>query len=342
MLQHRYIIMDYIRYYLAISVVIAHYNIALGADIMWTMNSSTAVGAFFGVSGFLVYASYLKHTDTLSFIKNRALRIIPIYCFIVVFFAMLLCSISSLPIIGYFTDITFWKYIIANLCFLNFLQPTLPGVFENLPISAVNGSLWTLKIEWALYLSIPVIFWLVKHFKVSIRWFIYMLFLFSVAYRYILLKAYNRTGNEFYYILSYQFCGQLIYFYAGVLFYILKHHLINNKASVMTVSIIIITCFKLLTDNDFIVVRILHHLLFPVALVWLILSLCTFPVKSLYIPVIKNYSYEIYLCHLPIIQIGAYFGIRAYISDFSLPLLLIIIFAFAYISSNLISKVTNR
>lgn len=334
--------MDYIRYYLAISVVIAHYNIALGADIMWPMSSSTAVGAFFGLSGFFVYASYLNHPDTHSFIKNRVLRIIPIYSFVVVFFAMLLCTISSLSTTEYFTDFTFWKYIITNLCFLNFLQPTLPGVFDNLPINAVNGSLWTLKVEWMLYLTIPALFWLERHLKLSIPKSIYGLFLFSVAYRYILLMAYNKTGNVFYYILSYQFCGQLVYFYAGVFFYNLRHHLINHKRLVITVTTIIIAYFKLLAGYNSIVVGILSHLLFPIALVWLILSLCTFPAEKLCIPAIKNYSYEIYLCHLPIIQIGAYFGIRTYISDFSLPVLLAIISAFAYISAIIISKVTNR
>lgn len=336
--QHRYIIMDYVRYFLAISVVIAHYNTALGANISWPMSSATAVGAFFGLSGFLVYANYLKHHNTLTYIKNRALRIIPIYSFIVVFFAVLLCTISSLSIIEYFTDITFWKYIIANLCFLNFLQPTLPGVFDNLSIVVVNGSLWTLKIEWSLYLSIPVLFWLERHLRLRIQWSIYMLILFSVAYRYILLAAYNKTGDEFYYILSYQFCGQLIYFYAGVLFYNLRHHLIKYKASVMIVTTIIITCFSFLNDHSSMAVEILSHLLFPVSLVWLTLTLCTLPAEKLCIPAISNYSYEIYLCHLPIIQIGAYFGIRICISDFSLPLLWAIIFAFAYISSNIIRK----
>lgn len=334
--------MDYVRYYLAIAVVIQHYNIALGADIPWPMNSSSAVGAFFGLSGFLVYASYLKHPDIRTYIKNRALRIIPIYSFIVIFFAVLLCSISTLPVIEYFTDVTFWKYILANLCFLNFVQPTLPGVFDGLPINAVNGSLWTLKVEWALYLSIPFFFWFVRRFRLSVKWSIFVLFIFSVAYRYVMLIAYNRTENELYNILSYQFCGQLVYFYAGVLFYDLRNHIINHKAFIITVAAVIMSGFCLLGDCDSVILELLAYLMLPVALVWLILSLSILPADRLHIPAISNYSYELYLSHLPIIQIGAYFGIRTYMSDLSLPLLLIIIFAYSYISEKIMRKVTKR
>lgn len=69
---------------------------------------------------------------------------------------------SDLTPAQYFTDSGLIKYLAANLSFLNFLHPTLPGVFQGQEFvnPAVNGSLWTMKIEWALYLSVPLIYFL--------------------------------------------------------------------------------------------------------------------------------------------------------------------------------------
>ena len=47
----------------------------------------------------------------------------------------------------------------ANLIFLNFVHPTLPGVFEGNQLSEVNGALWTLKIEVMFYAAVPLLAW---------------------------------------------------------------------------------------------------------------------------------------------------------------------------------------
>ena len=80
-------------------------------------------------------------------------RILPPYWATVVLFAILLGFCSASP--DYFLSGQFWKYLIANLCFVNFVEPALPGVFDGMEVTAVNGSLWTMKVEWMLYLSMP-------------------------------------------------------------------------------------------------------------------------------------------------------------------------------------------
>lgn len=42
------------------------------------------------------------------------------------------------------------------MIFLNFISPSIPGVFES---NLIYGALWTIKIEVMFYISIPLIAW---------------------------------------------------------------------------------------------------------------------------------------------------------------------------------------
>lgn len=59
----RYNNMDLMRYVLSIAVIVAHYNIIMGTDIYWFIDSGTAVGLFLGISGYLVCGCYEKQYD---------------------------------------------------------------------------------------------------------------------------------------------------------------------------------------------------------------------------------------------------------------------------------------
>lgn len=52
-----------VRYYLALSVLIVHFNSLTGSNIFWPTSSYAGVGGFFALSGFLMYGSYLKRGD---------------------------------------------------------------------------------------------------------------------------------------------------------------------------------------------------------------------------------------------------------------------------------------
>lgn len=180
------------------------------------LSSEFAVKAFFVVSGILIFMSYERSRSLKSYFEKRIRRIYPAYMTIVVASSLLLYMVSSYGFRNYFS-VGWYKYLLANLAFLNFLHPNLPGVFDNNKVTAINGALWTLKIEVMFYLCVPLIVLLFRKFsKPSVMISIYLL---SVLYSWILTQFAMKTGSESYLILARQLPGQMTYFIAGAFIY---------------------------------------------------------------------------------------------------------------------------
>lgn len=186
-----------------------------------------AVNTFFVVSGLLIYRSYTRSSSVRSYLGKRVRRIYPAYFTIVTLSAVALCLLTTLPLSHYF-GLGFWKYLGANLLFLNFLAPTLPGVFASNPMPAVNGALWTLKIEVAFYLFVPIMHFLCR--RLGTRRVIVALFCLSCLWKYgfMWMAATHHASSSFsldrsrgiFAELSTQFPGELLYFCAGVLVFL--------------------------------------------------------------------------------------------------------------------------
>lgn len=285
--------MGLIRYILAFAVIIAHFNVVTGADYYFPISSYHAVGGFFALSGFLVYNSYMRSGNLLHFVKRRARKILPPYLTIVLLCAFLLgFTLTPHDWDSYFS--TDWlKYLGANLSFLNFLHPSLPGVFGG---EAVNGSLWTIKIEWLLYLSIPIVVWSIR--KLSIKnelvYFI-ILYLLSAFYRMGFLWLYDMNGQEIYNILSRQVFGQFCYFYTGVVLF--KYYGLFRKHIVMflAIAVLMVGVSQL---NGWIAI-----FCEPVGVSTLTIGISMLLSGWFSIFNKNNVSYEMYLFHLPIIQL---------------------------------------
>ena len=128
--------------------------------------SSICVKVFFILSGFWVTISLLRSESVKQYALKRIKKILPPYFTVVIGFAILLCVFSTLSPKEYFSNAGFWKYLAANLTTLNFLHTFLPGVFEGLPLNgAVNGALWTIKVEIAFYVVLPFLFFVISKCK---------------------------------------------------------------------------------------------------------------------------------------------------------------------------------
>ncbi len=112
---------------------------------------------FFTVGGYLITESWKRDPDYLCYLIRRVFRIFPalITCIAVLTF-MIGPLLSAYTLKEYFTDNGTWNYLKNMRLYVNY---TLPGVFSQNPIStAVNGSLWSLPVEFFMYLLIPAIY----------------------------------------------------------------------------------------------------------------------------------------------------------------------------------------
>lgn len=127
-----------------------------GSDLLGQLTlvrtaGALAVDVFFLISGFLVAASLSRHSVR-DFVAARALRIYP---------ALAVCAGLTVFVLGpmvttspnYWQDADTWRYLLSNMTLWR-AEFWLPGVFEGLPRTAVNGSLWTLPIEGRLYVCL--------------------------------------------------------------------------------------------------------------------------------------------------------------------------------------------
>ena len=251
-----------------------------------------SVFAFFVISGFLIYASLDKLRDTRKYFVNRAKRILPAYVAVVVFFAVFLFFFSGGSAKEYFSA-SWLKYLGVNLIFLNFLEPCINFVFTDNPTCAVNGSLWTIKVEVMFYLFVPVLFWFIKHkSKIIQNGTLIVLYLLSLLY----FTGMNLLGKD---TLAKQFPGCLTYFVSGILLYLNLDFFKKHQWKFIIPAISIILVEKLLFH---------YTALFPFALGIVIIGFAYSKIPLQNFAKFGDISYGMYLLHYPIIQLFIQLG----------------------------------
>lgn len=144
---------DFLRIFLATGIIAWHTAQLSGhlemarASAFW-FSEYMLVPMFFALSGFLVAGSSMR-LSAKNFLLNRAARIVPALVADIVFAALLIGPlVTTLPASLYFTDATFFSYFLNTVGWIHY---SLPGVFENNPSSEVNGALWTVPFEISCY-----------------------------------------------------------------------------------------------------------------------------------------------------------------------------------------------
>lgn len=283
---------DAIRLLLAFSVFLSHsYPISGDSSLKrlsYLANAAIAVQCFFIISGFLIFMSYDNSRSLRDYFRKRALRIYPAYFTIVVLCAIAGTIVTTVPLREFFAG-PLQKYLVYNLAFLNYLCPSLPGVFDTNPTPVINGALWTIKIEAMFYVSVPLITALLR--RVPRIPFLLALYAGSLVYR----VACERTGH---YSLAVQLPGQMSFFVGGALIYF-YFDTFKQYATRMILPALIITGVELWAG-----LMILYPLCLGVIVIY---AACFLPVFNRFRPK-WDISYGTYIFHFPVLQVMTTWG----------------------------------
>ena len=156
---------DCLRLFAALAVLFSHSYVLVGqgkTEPLYVLThdkiniSETAVYIFFAISGYLITQSWLRDPSVRRFLIRRLLRILPALAVVLLASVFVIGPLmTNLSITEYFSQRETWTYL--TKIFLYPAQLGLPGVFNNNPEpSVINGSLWTLRAEFTLYLIIAV------------------------------------------------------------------------------------------------------------------------------------------------------------------------------------------
>ncbi len=168
---------DLIRIIFAWFVIVSHSYVLNGvgeSDPLGQLTSNYLILSFIGVKGFFVISGYLilqsltRSKSVIDYLVKRILRIFP--GLIVVLLATLLVVYFMYPStnLPYLFNPAIYKYFIGNVLLFT-PHFYIPGVFEQLPSKAINGSLWTIEFEFFFYIVLLLLFPIKKNLK-ALRW----------------------------------------------------------------------------------------------------------------------------------------------------------------------------
>ncbi len=320
---------DLLRFLFAAIVFLVHgYFLSKSEDLAWLawiLSSDIAVKSFFVVSGFLIFMSYENSGSISSYFSKRVRRIYPAYASIIILCAFAGVLLTNVSWNEYFS--TEWlKYLTANLLFLNFLQHELPGLFSENPIHAVDGALWTLKIEVMFYLCVPLFAIAMRKWG---RWPVLLgTYMLSLIYTVAIEEWGVRTGSNIYLQLQRQLPGQLTFFVSGAALY---YYLDIFKQRWLWLLLPSIGVFAI---KPWIPVAWVE----PMALAAVVIYFaCISPWLGNF-GKYGDFSYGIYITHFPILQVLISAGAFGYNPYFGLAVAGVLVFITAYVFWHFIEK----
>jgi peptidoglycan/LPS O-acetylase OafA/YrhL len=289
---------DALRLVAAISVIFSHsFLIAEGTQnneplIRLTGNQSilglAGVFVFFAVSGFLVTQSFEQTGNPLHFLAKRALRIFPGLFMATVMSAFVLGPlVTDLPLGSYLSRAEPYQYVVGSTL-LDQTVHELPGVwFADTPVGLeINGSLWTLRSEFVMYLMILMLGVLrLLTLRMSV-----MLLVFGIAcLRFNILDELENFGWLFQVLSGWAWL--LGFFAAGMVLYKLRHtRIFDGRIALLAFAGLVIS----IPLRQFI-------LLFPLFGCYLALWLALYP-RLPVIPAARfgDFSYGLYIYGWPV------------------------------------------
>jgi peptidoglycan/LPS O-acetylase OafA/YrhL len=319
---------DFLRFFFAVNVLLSHLaelsnnkNLAFFIKIA---NAGIGIKGFFVVSGFLVAKSYTNTNSIKQYFIKRAKRILPAYVFVILFATLILSLTSTYSLYDYFSSSETYKYVGWNLIFMNFIHPCLPGVFHNTIFCAVNGALWTLKVEEGFYFVLPIIFYIIT--KVRKPLFILIcIYIVSILYWHVMSNIFNKP------LFAKQLPGYLCYFSVGIGIYLNYNFLIDKKNKFIITGVLLLLISYLF--------EIPLNFLYPLGFgILVIVCAYSFPFLNNF-GKYGDFTYGLYIYHYPTIQLFKQYNLFEKNNPYIMSLVVILItFSFALFSWFVIEK----
>jgi len=284
------------RFVAAIMVIISHsFLISTGSDagewfVTLTHNQLTmggfAVSVFFLCGGYLIAMSVEKNKTAMKYFSARVLRLFPPLIFSTVLTIFLGGFISEWGQKAYYSSVDTWRYL-QNIIFMRVYD--LPGVFVGNPYgTTVNGSLWTLPVEFICYVFCFIAYKF-SFFKKKI---------YPISIPIVLAGAYGVYWIGYLNPMYRELIRPVLLFYIGMGYWVYREHITLNIRNFL---IAVVGCIVLFVFGQG---QAAMLLCFPYIMMcmWFGMKQCS-PKLGKW----GNYSYGIYLWGFPAQQLVMYF-----------------------------------
>lgn len=305
---------DFLRYLFAFSLILVHFCTLTDTEQFWFISGQMRVKAFFTITGFLVVYSFLRRKSLKVYCWKRIVRIMPAYITTILLCYLAGYFFSTASATDYYFSSQSLKYLVANLSFMNFIEPCLPGLFtDNIYGPFVNGSLWSMKLEVIFYILVPLIVFQMQKVNKTI----------VLVIVYILLTIYNQFFDNSVNTFIYFFSGTAILLYFD---WFCQH--IKWIFPFCIVYMIIIFFF----DYSFL------YYIEPLIFSAIIVGIAYYCKPLNFLQRYDNISYGLYLYHFPVIQVLVQYKLHQHNIYITFIFALIITILLAIISWYIIEK----
>ena len=323
---------DFLRFLFAVFVVISHsyplsgnsetsqwiYQITNGQMVL----ARIGLDGFFIISGFFIFQSLQRSKSLFDYYKKRFLRVFPAL-FVVLLITLLLAPFVYEGITPFYKNKEVLTYLPNNLSLYGF-QPIINGVFDNNPYHSINGSLWTIRYEFSLYIALSLLYFFRRNSKIAKTLLVASFVGLLIMYNAFLTRF---TGSSVFGMLGYEILDLGTFFVCGSLLASFNFEKIISKW--VFIVAVILQIFSIYF-NFYSTVK---HIVLPVII--LLIGFMPLPFFSTF-GKIGDMSYGIYIYSFPVQQALMYFY------DLSLYQLmlwsLLISMVLAYLSCHLVEK----
>lgn len=295
---------DFLRFLFAVLVVVSHafplagdnessqwiYQVTNGQIVL----ANIGLNGFFIISGYFIFQSLERSRSLYDYFRKRFLRLFPAL-FIVLLLTIFLTPLVYNSPIAFYANKDVYTYLPNNLLLYNF-QSSIKGIFDTNAYHAINGSLWTIRYEFSLYVALSLLFFFRKKNRI-VQLLLFMSFVvLNLGYNFYLgrLGGSSLLGMQGLHILN---LGA--FFVCGSLFASLRIEQIKNKGFILLIAILIFVLSVYFNFYDAI-----KHIVLPIVI--LLIGFIPLPFINTF-GKIGDMSYGIYIYSFPIQQTMMYF-----------------------------------